>query len=40
MATLTHRRLIDVIRDWFRHLFHHEQHVGNSTDEFERFFGQ
>jgi hypothetical protein len=40
MKAVAHRRLIDVLRDWLRSLFHHSPVARDSADEFERFFGK
>ena len=40
MSVIVHRRFIDVVRDWLRHLFHHDTVEHDSVREFERFFGE
>jgi hypothetical protein len=42
MRTVAHRlHFIDILRDWFRHLFK-SSHTAeqDSAEEFERFFGE
>jgi hypothetical protein len=40
MRAVAHRRFIDIVRDWFRHLFHPTTVEHDSVREFERFFGE